>query len=87
MARTITWKERQKKTLLEYYAKYIPEFEDHDDDRLIYCNTYKMITKALDDLPEEPQVLVRCAMNKAINQELCMMDRIILRFHFEEKGE
>lgn len=86
MAIKISWKKRQMTTLLEHYAKYVPEFEDHEDDRKIYCNTYKMITEALKDLPEEPQVFVRCAMNKAINQELCMLDRIILRFHYEEKG-
>ena len=86
MAIQITWKERQKKTLLEHYAKYVPEFEGHDDDRELYCNTYKMIIKALDDLPEEPQLFTRCAMLAAINQDLCMLDRIILRFHYEGKG-
>ena len=86
MAKQITWKERQKKTLLEHYAKYVPEFEGHDDDRKIYCNTYKMIIKALEDLPEEPQPFTRCAMNAAINKDLCMLDRIILRFHYEGKG-
>ena len=86
MPRTLTWKERQKKTLLEFYAKYVPEFEGHDDDRRIYCNTYKMLTRALEELPEEPESFTKCAMNKAINQELCMLDRIILRFHYE-KGE
>jgi hypothetical protein len=86
MTRTITWKERQKETLREYYAKYIPEFENHDDDRRIYCNTYKMLARALEELPEEPEVFTKCAMNKAINQELCMLDRIILRFHYEQVG-
>ena len=43
-----------------------------------------MIMKALESLPDDPECYVRCAVNQAINNDMGMMDRIILRFHFGE---
>ena len=79
-----SWKESKKHTMETFYGKYLKEFEGYSDDRKIYCNTYEMIMKALESLPDDPQCYVRCAMNQTINNDMGMMDRIILRFHFGE---
>lgn len=85
MMKAISWKESKKYTMEKFYGKYLKEFEGYSDDRKIYCNTYAMIMKALESLQDDPECYVRCAMNQMINNDMGMMDRIILRFHFGEE--
>lgn len=81
----LSWKESKIKFLKMHYEKYLAEFTGWIDDRQIYCNTYKMIMRAVESLPDEPDNYIRVAMNHAINKDLQMMDSIILHFHYQAK--
>ena len=81
----LSWKQMHLNRLESFYGRFMEEFEGFSDDRMIYRNTYQMIQAAVESLPEEPHCFVKVAMNKQIAADEGMMDRIILRFHFNEK--
>ena len=87
MARNLTWKQMRMRMVKDFYGKYVPEFEGHEDDRKIFCNTYRMILDALEELPDEPAIFTKCAINNGIGKEMEMMDRIIYKFCPEVKED
>lgn len=52
----------------------------YSDDRLVFCNVYHMIMRALDSLPEDPDVLVKSAMVSKFHEEQEALDRILVVF-------
>lgn len=83
----LSWRQSKIKFLKTHYEKYLEEFAGPTDDRIIYCNTYRQIMSAVESLPEDPEIYIKCAMNHSINKDLQMMDSIILRFHYEAREE
>lgn len=79
-----SWKAMKKAVMEECFGKYIPEFENFDDDRKVYCNTYRLIMEGIESLEENPKLFVRVAMNHQIEEETLKLGNIILRFKFPE---
>lgn len=50
------------------------------DDRRIFINTYRQIYEAIESLPENPNNIVKVAMNRYIDSERTEMNNIIRRF-------
>ena len=85
--KNLSWKQSRIRFLKMHYEKYLEEFDGHTDDRLIYCNTYRMIMRAVESLPEDPDNYIRVAVNHQIHKDCQMMDGQILRFHYQMKEE
>ena len=80
-----TWKTRELEYIKDCYGDVIAEYEGFTDDRRLYCNTYNMLIEAIESLQDDPNVVVRCAMNNYINDELQMMARI--KEHFTRRAQ
>ena len=78
-----SWK-RSKLSYLEFfYGSEYKSWKDLDthDDRRLYCNTYEQIIDAINSLDDDPHNFVCVAMNKYIEEQENMMDRIIANFN------
>ena len=75
-----SWKALKIAMMEECFGKYVPVFENYEDDRKVYCNTYRMIMDGLTSLEENPNIFVRVAIDKKIEEETLMKGRVILRF-------
>ena len=72
-----SWKQIKTEYLELVYGRYVPEFSQYSDDRDVYVHTYYSVMRAIDSLPDNPDIYVRVAMNRAIEQDTEMFDRII----------
>jgi len=62
------------------YAKKAAEWgklERLYDDRLVFCNVYRLMEEALNSLPENPINYVCVAMNKKMEADRRMLDEIL----------
>ena len=75
-----TWKALKLDYLAFIFGDVVKEWEQYNDDRRLYVNTYRMIFEGIESLPEEPNIVVKCAMNHYIDEELEMMKEIRNRF-------
>lgn len=78
----MTWKE-QKFDYMEWFFK--EDYEkwskmDVNDDRRVYINTYDQIQNAVNQLPDEPDVYIKAAMNNLMREDFDMMKRIQTHF-------
>lgn len=74
------WRDRKIDAIETLYGTWYDKYIGEEDDRGLYCNIYKNIIHALKTLPEEPDNYVCVAMNKAINEDLATMQRIVIYF-------
>ena len=73
-----TWKKMWSDHFARKYASAVDRWDGRfTDDRIVFCNTYKMIVRALDSLPENPDTFVKCAMNSAFEKEQKSLDAIL----------
>ncbi len=78
-----SWKRRKLSYLEFFYGdnyKVWNELDLHDDRRL-YCNIYELIKEALESLDDNPVNFVCVAMNKYIEENENIMDRVISNFN------
>ena len=47
------------------------------DDRLVFCNVYRLMEEALNSLPEEPNNYVCVAMNRKMESDRQMLEEIL----------
>ena len=73
------WRERKIEYIVNLYGRWYDRYKGERDDRMVYCNTYNQIIKALKSLPEEPDNYVCVAMNRLISQDVALMERIVAR--------
>ena len=75
------WKTMWKDHFRMKYLDHVERWEGkHDDDRVIVCNVYHMVMRALDSLADEPDVLVKGAMNVMLEKEQATLDKILTVF-------
>lgn len=75
------WKLRWKDHFRVKYADVVSRWEGRfDDDRVIVCNVYHMVMRALDSLADEPDILVKGAMGVKFEQEQKVLDKIVEHF-------
>lgn len=81
-----TWKNQKLDYIESFYGNAYRLFKEQDphDDRRLYMNVYKMIIKALQSLPDEPDLYVRVALNKQIDDDLALLTRIGKRFGVDD---
>ena len=73
-----SWKKMWTDHFERKYAAAVARWDGKfDDDRLVFCNTYRMIVRALDSLSDDPDTLVKCAMNSAFEKEQKSLDAIL----------
>ena len=76
-----SWKKMWTDHFRMKYSETVERWTDcRSDDRLIFCNVYRMIMRALDSLPEDPDVLVKSAMVSKFHEEQEALDRILVVF-------
>ena len=77
---TRTWKEKKILFLHELYGDVVNDWANENDDRGLYVNIYNQLLNGFKSLPDEPHIIVKCAMNHYQEEQLEMMKRI--RNHF-----
>jgi hypothetical protein len=76
-----SWKKMWTDHFERKYADAASRWADcRSDDRLVFCNVYRMILRALGSLPEDPDVLVKSAMVSKFHEEQEALDRILVVF-------
>lgn len=75
-----TYKEQKLDYMKWLYQKKAIAWMNEHDDRKIYSNIYFMIVEAIQSLPDEPDNYVAVAMNKAIREDMELLDRIAAKF-------
>ena len=80
MTKNESWKVLKLKYLKVIYGLHVRGFGGYDDDRGLYINTYNMMVRAINTLPDCPDIFIKCAMNEAIKKDCKMLDGIIKRF-------
>lgn len=81
----MTWKEKKLDYMTFIYGDYAKKYDnEYGDDRQLFVNMYNMIIEALGSLEDEPNLFVKCAVDKEINEYLKTMDRIAR--HFDRYG-
>jgi hypothetical protein len=75
-----TWKGHRIDYHRFMYGDYVERFTGHTDDRQLFINTYNTVLSALESLEDEPNSLVKVAVNAQINKEYELMDRILAWF-------
>lgn len=76
-----SWVNRYEAKAEEWNNLYPPV----TDDRRVYINTYKQVYDAIDSLPDNPNNLVRVAMNRILCEECERMDKILKGFRFKKE--
>lgn len=81
----MNWKEQKIDYLQMLYGRLIKKYSlnEYRDDRKLFCNIYNMIVEAVNSLPDEPNNYVCVAMNKHINEDLEVLDRIKENFNLK----
>lgn len=76
-----TWKQMHIQHLKHRYQRKAEQWKDiTTDDRLVYCNLYRMILRALDSLPDTPDNYVCVAMNSKMEEDRQTLDEIAAVF-------
>ena len=73
------WRDSRIYYLKMRYGKKFDEWKDKDyrDDRIIYCNIYRLQLEALQSLPADPINYVCVAMNDHMKRDRETMNQII----------
>ena len=72
-----TWKQRHLDYLRRWFGKDADRWQDiTTDDRLVYCNMYRMMIAAIESLPEDPNNYVCVAMNKELERDASTLTSI-----------
>lgn len=74
-----SWKQI-KVDVLTGYRPYYNDYAGCIDDRAVFRTVYDMIREALDSLPEEPALYIRCAMAHELKRDFETMEEIVQRF-------
>lgn len=71
------------------YGRYYEAWKDiKTDDRLIFCNTYKMLFEALDEMDNVNSTYIWVAFNAAVREDrAALMDEILVRFTGDVEDE
>ena len=73
----LSWKQRHLYHLRTMYGKRAEEWKDvTTDDRLVYCNIYRRMIEALNELPDEPHNYICVAMNHHMSEDRATLDSI-----------
>ena len=76
-----SWKQMWKNHFRMKYEENAERWkEETHDDRLVFCNIYRMTQEALDSLPDEPHNLVCVAMNRKLQDLQKTLDEIKVVF-------
>lgn len=77
------WKRRKLSYFEFFYGDNYKTWKELDlhDDRRLYCNIYEQVVDAINSLDDSPVVFVCVAMNKHIEEQENIMDRIISVFN------
>lgn len=75
-----TWKKYRIDYHKYMYGDYVGMFMGSHDDRQLFINIYNRIQCALESLDDEPNTLIKVAVNTQINKEYVLMDHIIAEF-------
>lgn len=70
----------KKRFLTKYYSYYRIKYARYLDDRRLFCNTYDLLSEALEEMRNLNSILLSCAFNDIFRKETELMDRIIHRF-------
>lgn len=71
-----SWKERSLDYFSFMYGDLAEDWKDETDDRRLFSNTYFMIMEAIKSLDDNPVPYVRVAMNRTLEADKSMLDRI-----------
>lgn len=76
------WRDSRIYYLERRYGDKYNEWKDKDyhDDRIIYCNIYRLQLEALQSLPADPLNYICVAMNEHMKRDRESMNRIIEEF-------
>ena len=77
-----SWKEMKIRYMNRSFKEKADQWKKLDvyDDRAVYVNMFHMIMRALDSLPDEPDVFVAVAVNNHIRENIEIMKQILERF-------
>ena len=76
------WRDSRIFYLKFKYGKKYEEWKDQDlhDDRIVYCNIYRLQLEALESLPAEPLNYICVAMNHHMKEDRETLDSILENF-------
>lgn len=80
MTNNKSWKERERDYFSFMYGDLAEDWKDEIDDRKLFSNTYFMIMEAINSLDDDPNPYVKVAMNRMLEADNCMLDRILYFF-------
>lgn len=61
----------------EWYTKYSEAAKKVYDDRTVYCNLYKMMVRAVESMPEEPDNYVAIAVGNKLDEDRKTLQEIV----------
>ena len=77
----MTWKEQKLDYMMFRYSDLAKKFDNgYGDDRQLFVNTFNMIVEALESLEDEPNIYIKCAVNKAIAEDIAVLNKIEKHF-------
>lgn len=71
-----SWKERMRDYFSLMYGDLAEDWKYENDDRKLFSNTYFMIMDAINSLDDDPNSYVKVAMNRVLEADRSMLDRI-----------
>ena len=77
MTNNKSWKERELDYFSFMYGDLAEYWKDETDDRRLFSSTYFAIMEAIKSLDDNPVTYVRVAMNRMLEADKCMLDRIL----------
>lgn len=77
MTNNKSWKERERDYFSFMYGDLAEDWKVEKDDRKLFSNTYFMIMEAINSLDDDPNPYVKVAMNRMLEADKCMLDRIM----------
>ena len=75
-----TWKEMYLNYLETFYGSDAELWKEEHDDRRFFSNMYYHLREAILSLEDEPQLAVKVAMNRYIDDEVKVLEEIQCRF-------
>ncbi|MBQ6595324.1 MAG: hypothetical protein IJH78_06700 [Clostridia bacterium] len=77
-----TWKQVHMTYLTHFYGKRAEEWSSipERDDRVLFVNVYRMMLEAIATLPENPNIYVCVAMDKKMQEDRKILDRVLGSF-------
>lgn len=77
MTNNKSWKDRKRDYFSFMYGDVAEDWKDEKDDRKLFSNTYFMIMEAINSLDDDPNPYVKVAMNRMLEADKSMLDRIL----------